>query len=306
MNIHSVDLNLFLVFHAVYLTRSVTLAGDRLNMTQSATSNALKRLRERFNDPLFVKTQDGMLPTPLADRLFDPIESGIRQLTQAIDQGNQFDPLTSNRIFRIAINDIGQMVVIPKLLEITQKEAPNIKLETVEFSPADARTRMQGGRIDLAVGSWRPMGQSFYQQRLFDETFVVMMSKNNPLSKKKFDLNTYMSAEHIAYSPSGTSNAELEQTLSRSGLLRQRKVILTAAHSMGLSSIVASSNLLLTAPSRLAQAMVLTRNDLFIAPAPFEVTPFQIHQQWHERFHQDSGNRWLRNLFFKLFNQQLI
>jgi DNA-binding transcriptional LysR family regulator len=303
MNIHSVDLNLFLVFHAIYLTRSVTLAGDRLNMTQSATSNALKRLRERLNDPLFVKTPDGMMPTPLADRLFDPIEAGITQLTGAIDQGRQFDPINSNRVFRVAINDIGQLVVIPQLLELMRQEAPNVYLETVDASSAEAKQKMLNGKIDLAVGSWEAMGPSFYQQRLFDETFVVLMSATNPLCKKNLNIEEYMAADHIAYSPSGTTNFELEQLLDKTGIIRQRKVVLTAAHSLGLSTIVASSNLLLTAPNRLAKAMLSTRKDLFIAPAPFDVSPFQIKQQWHERFHLDSGNRWLRNLLFRICSQ---
>lgn len=303
MNIHSVDLNLFLVFHAIYLTRSVTLAGERLNMTQSATSNALKRLRERLNDPLFVKTTNGMMPTPLADRLFDPIEAGITQLTEAIDQGREFDVNNSNRIFKVAINDIGQLVVIPRLLELMRQEAPNVCLETVDTSSAEAKQKMLNGKIDLAVGSWEAMGPSFYQQRLFEETFVVLMSVNNLLKNKKLTLDDYMMAEHITYSPSGTTNFELEQLLDRTGIIRQRKVILTAAHSLGLSTIVASSNLLLTAPNRLAKAMVSNRKDLFIAPAPFEVSPFQIKQQWHERFHLDGGNRWLRNLLFKICSE---
>lgn len=303
MNIHSVDLNLFLVFHAIYLTRSVTLAGERLNMTQSATSNALKRLRERLNDPLFVKTPDGMMPTPLADRLFDPIEAGINQLTEAIDQGREFDIKNSNRVFKIAINDIGQLVVIPRLLELMRQEAPNVCLETVDTSSSDAKQKMLSGKIDLAVGSWEAMGPSFYQQRLFEETFVVLMSANNPLKNKKLTLDDYMAADHIAYSPSGTTNFELEQLLDRTGIIRQRKVVLTAAHSLGLSTIVASSNLLLTAPNRLAKAMVSNRKDLFIATAPFEVSPFQIKQQWHERYHLDGGNRWLRNLLFNICSE---
>lgn len=303
MNIHSVDLNLFLVFHAIYLTRSVTLAGERLNMTQSATSNALKRLRERLNDPLFVKTPDGMMPTPLADRLFDPIEAGINQLTEAIDQGREFDIKNSNRVFKIAINDIGQLVVIPRLLELMRQEAPNVCLETVDASSSDAKQKMLSGKIDLAVGSWEAMGPSFYQQRLFEETFVVLMSANNPLKNKKLTLDDYMAADHIAYSPSGTTNFELEQLLDRTGIIRQRKVVLTAAHSLGLSTIVASSNLLLTAPNRLAKAMVSNRKDLFIATAPFEVSPFQIKQQWHERYHLDGGNRWLRNLLFNICSE---
>jgi DNA-binding transcriptional LysR family regulator len=305
VNINSIDLNLFLVFQAIYATRSVTLAGDRLGMTQSAVSNALKRMRERFNDALFVRSADGMVPTPVAERLIAPIEEGIACLMQAVDQGRTFEAETSSRIFRIAVNDIGQLVMMPELLSVARGIAPGVRFETVDVSMADARQRMLHGQIDIALGSWESMGPSFYQQRLFDETFVVLMSKASPLgTRERIEPDDYLAAEHIAYRPHGTTDSQLQQTLERAGALDRRRVVLTAAHSLGLSSIVATSGLLLTAPARLAKAMVASRADLHSVEAPFEVTPFEIRQQWHERFHQDSGNRWLRELIFGLFHER--
>lgn len=305
MNINSIDLNLFLVFQAIYATRSVTLAGERLGMTQSAVSNALKRMRERFNDALFVRSADGMVPTPVAERLIAPIEEGLACLVQAVEQGREFDAETSSRTFRIAVNDIGQLVMMPELLSVARGIAPAVRFETVDVSMAEARQRMLHGQIDIALGSWELMGPSFYQQRLFDETFVVLMSKASPLSARgSIKLDDYLAAEHIAYRPQGTTDTQLQQTLDRAGALDRRQVVLTAAHSLGLSSIVAASGLLLTAPARLAKAMVASRTDLHSVDAPFEVTPFEIRQQWHERFHQDSGNRWLRELIFGLFHER--
>lgn len=305
MNINSIDLNLFLVFQAIYATRSVTLAGERLGMTQSAVSNALKRMRERFNDALFVRTADGMVPTPVAERLIAPIEEGIACLAQAVDQGRTFEPETSSRTFRIAVNDIGQLVMMPELLSVARGIAPGVRFETVDVSMADARQRMLHGQIDIALGSWEAMGPSFYQQRLFDETFVVLMSKASPLgARERIELDDYLAAEHIAYRPQGTTDSQLQQSLDRAGAIDRRRVVLTAAHSLGLTSIVATSGLLLTAPARLARAMVASRTDLRSVDAPFEVTPFEIRQQWHERFHQDSGNRWLRELIFGLFHER--
>jgi len=305
MNINSIDLNLFLVFQAIHATRSVTLAGERLGMTQSAVSNALKRMRERFNDALFVRSADGMVPTPVAERLVAPIEEGLACLVQALEQGREFEAQTSSRTFRIAVNDIGQLVMVPELLSVARSIAPAVRFETVDVSMVEARQRMLHGQIDVALGSWEPMGPSFYQQRLFDETFVVLMSKASALGARGgIGLDDYLAAEHIAYRPQGTTDSQLQQTLERAGALDRRKVVLTAAHSLGLTSIVAASGLLLTAPARLAKAMVASRTDLRSVDAPFEVTPFEIRQQWHERFHQDSGNRWLRELIFGLFHER--
>jgi len=305
VNINTIDLNLFLAFQAIYATRSVTLAGERLGMTQSAMSNALKRLRERFNDALFVRSTDGMVPTPVAERLITPIEEGLACLMQAVDQGRTFEAQTSGRTFRIAVNDIGQLVMMSELLLVARGIAPGVRFETVDVPIAEARQRMLHGQIDIALGSWEPIGPSFYQQRLFDETFVVLTSRASPLGgRDSIGLDEYLAAEHIAYRPHGTTDFQLQQTLERAGALDRRRVVLTAAHSLGLSSIVASSGLLLTAPARLAQAMVASRTGLHIVNAPFEVVPFEIRQQWHERFHQDSGNRWLRELIFGLFHER--
>ncbi|MDB5965219.1 MAG: transcriptional regulator, LysR family [Polaromonas sp.] len=302
MNINTVDLNLFLIFQAVYVTRSVTLAGDRIGMTQSATSNALKRLRERFGDPLFVRTNEGMTPTPLAERLVAPIEAGLSQFSKAFDQGCQFDPATSDRVFTIAINDIGQMVMMPRLLAAAQQLAPHVRFETVDCSMTDARSSMVHGQLDLAVGSWKDMGQTFYQQRLFDETFVVLMSSSNPLARRDMSFDDYMAAAHVAYRPNGETETALQQTLSRASATGKRNIVLTAAHSLGLSAIVASSNLLLTSPSRLVKSLVDTRLGLELRPLPFSMAPLVVRQQWHERIHLDNGNRWLRELFFSLFH----
>ena len=303
MNINTVDLNLFLVFQSIYQTGSVTLAGDRLSMTQSAVSNALKRMRERFSDPLFVRTPKGMMPTPLADMLIGPVEAGLQQFTQAIDHASGFDPLRSDRVFRIAINDIGQLVMMPSLLAAARERAAGIRFQTVDAAPGDAVQRMQLGEVDLAIGSWAQMGQAIYQQRLFDETFVVLMHRRNPLARPGLTIEAYMAANHIAYCPSGSTDDALQETLKRTGVMSQRRIVLTAGHSLGLSTMVASSQLLLTAPQRLARAMAASRPDLCIRPAPFEVVPFQIRQQWHERFHRDAGNRWLRQLVFELFHE---
>ena len=302
MNINTVDLNLFLVFQSIYLTRSVTLAGDRIGMTQSATSNALRRMRERFGDPLFVRTHDGMTPTPLAERLVSPIDAGLAELSKAFDQGCQFNPQTSDRVFKIVINDVGQMVMMPRLLAAAQQLAPNVRFETLDSYLPDARKGMLHGQIDMAVGSWKGMGQSFYQQRLFAETFAILISSTNPLALKPLTVEDYTAANHISYRPSGETDGELQQMLGRAGLLGKRKVILTAAHSLGLSSIVSSSSMILTAPSRLAQMLLASRSDLKLMSIPFEATPFSVSQQWHERIQLDSGNRWLRELVFSLFH----
>jgi DNA-binding transcriptional LysR family regulator len=304
MNINTIDLNLFLVFRAVFATRSVTAAGERLSMTQSAVSNALKRLRDRFNDPLFVRTPAGMVPTAMATQLIGLVEEGLTSFTRAIDRARTFEPLTSDRLFRIAINDIGHLVMIPKLVAGLREAAPAIRLETVGTSTAqEARQLLLAGEIDLALGSWGPMGTSFHQQKLFEDSFSVLMTAKHPIRSKTLSVDDYLSAQHVAYRPSGASNDALQAALVREGVLDRRNVVVTAAHSLGLSAIVANSDLLLTVPCRLAEAMRESTPTLRIAALPFEVAPFSVWQQWHERFHTDGGLCWLRELLLGLFSE---
>jgi DNA-binding transcriptional LysR family regulator len=295
MNINTIDLNLFLVFKAIYASRSVTAAGDKLCMTQSAVSNALRRLRDRFNDPLFVRTPAGMQPTPMADQLIDLIDSGVASFTLAIERARKFDPATADRLFRIAINDIGQLTTVPRLFATIRAAAPAIALETISAStPQEARRLLQDGEVDVALGSWEPMGTGFYQTKLFDEDFCVLMSKDHAIQSDTLTMDEYLSAEHAAYRPSGRTANTLQEALVREGIQTRRRVVLTAAHAMGLSTIVAQSALLLTLPSRLAGALAERGSDLRMAHLPFEVLRFPIMLHWHTRSDADEAHSWFR------------
>ncbi|HLL17616.1 MAG TPA: LysR family transcriptional regulator [Rubrivivax sp.] len=303
MRLNNVDLNLFVVFQAVYATRSATLAGDRLGMTQSAVSAALRRMRERFGDPLFVRTAAGMVPTALAARLIGPIQEGLARLQHAVEQGSSFDAQGSDRTFRIAVNEVGQMVLMPRLLAEARRLAPGVRFETLDAGMPDARLRMQEGEIDLAVGSWEPIGPTFYQQQLFDETFVALMRGDSAAAaRESLDLETYLAAEHIAYRPNGTTDLILQQALEAAGILGRRRVVFCAAHSSGLGQAAATGDLLLTLPSRIAEHLLDQQPHLVLRRVPFAVAPLEIQQVWHTRVHHDGGHRWLRRLIFQLLH----
>ncbi|MCI2809841.1 LysR family transcriptional regulator [Eoetvoesiella caeni] len=302
MNIRTVDLNLFLVFQAIYVTRNVTKAGEHLNMTQSAVSNALKRLRERFDDPLFLRTQVGMVPTPLADALIDLVEEGLHKLTQAIDKTQRFDPATTDRLFRIAINDIGQLVLLPGFLNPARAAAPFARFETVGASSAEeARALLLSGKVDIAIGSWLPMGPGFQVQVLCEETFVALIGRQHSMQSDAFTYKEYLQSQHVTYRPSGASDAALQDTLYQQGILAERNVVLTMAHALGAADVAATSDLVLSLPMRLAGTILRGRSDLRSVRLPFHVGPFPIWQQWHDRFNADPANLWLRELAFQAF-----
>jgi DNA-binding transcriptional LysR family regulator len=243
-----------------------------------------------------------MVPTALAQQMVESIEQGLRHLTLALDRAERFEPASSDRAFRIAINDIGQLILMPALIGAVRAEAPRVRIETVDAGDAQsARVLLAEGKVDLAIGSWEDMGADFYRQELFRETFVALVSRAGTEFDDPMSMEQYLAAEHVTYRPSGRSDAALQAHLDQVPELGRRRVALTMAHSLGVPSIVASSSLVLSAQSRLAEALVQSRDDLHWVRLPFEVPPFPVRQQWHARRHADNGHRWLRQLSYRLF-----
>lgn len=298
-----IDLNLLLVFEAVLETRSTTLAAANLGLTQSAVSNALNRLRSSLGDPLFVRTSAGMVPTPRAEEISAPLRASIEQIRRTLGHHPEFSPETSDRRFRIYMSDVGQMVLLPGLMETLQRQAPNVSLDTV--APAGSRPReaaMSSGDVDLALGYFHDFQGPFHVQSLFREHYVCMVRADSGLVGEHLDLEQYARLPHAVYTPQGggheVQERAIETALSCHGI--QRRIVLRAAHFLGFTRVVASIDVLTTLPSRLAQACAaLTPVRIF--PAPFDIPVFEISQFWHKRFHQDPGNRWLRRLIAGLY-----
>jgi DNA-binding transcriptional LysR family regulator len=297
-----IDLNLLLIFQAIYETGGVTEAGARLHMSQSAVSNALKRLRMHLNDPVFVRSPQGMMPTTLAIKLIGPVQQSLSGLSLALEQTKDFDPLSANVHFKIAMNDVAQLTLMPGLVAAAGKRCPGVTFETIEVSPDNCRQLLGDRKIDLAMGTWELQGAGVYQQKLFEEGHAVLLRVEHPLKAEQLDLDAYLCAEHIAYRPSGTSYDSFQIALARVDAAMRRKVVISTAHCLGLSSIVANSDFLFSGPRRLLKAMATNRPDLRVASLPFEVPPISIKQFWHERQHADPSHVWLRRLVFELFS----
>lgn len=294
------DLNLLLVFEAVLQTKSVTAAGAQLGLTQSAASNALNRLRSTLGDPLFVRTSEGMVPTPRAQEIAGPLRESIERIRQAMGQHPAFDPATSDRLFRVFMADSGQMTLMPKVLESVALEAPNVVIETV--SATNVRNReeaMSNGDVSLAVGYFKDFQGSFHCRSLFRESYVCMVgAANTLLTGDVLSFEQFAALPHMVYMPSGGGHMQQEQAIERAfashGL--KRKVTFRAAHFLGVTRIIASTNMLITLPYRLAQACASLTPVRMFEP-PLEIPGFEVAQFWHSRFHHDPGNRWLRRLF---------
>jgi DNA-binding transcriptional LysR family regulator len=302
-DLRNVDLNLLLVFDVLYRTRNTTRAAESLHLTQPSVSNALRRLRDLFDDVLFVKTANGMQPTPRADGIAVLLDEGFAALRLAIQAGQAFDPATAMRTFRLYMSDIGQSVFVPLLAERLRKTARGIQIVTLNVPLDAAQQMMKLGQIDLAVGMFAGLHSDFIQQRLFRETYAVLVRKKHPKIGTKITVEQFFAADHLIYTPTAGSHARFEAELDAMSAKegRVRKVALQLAHSSGIDRIVASSDLVACVPSRLANAMA-GRDGIRALPLPFDMAPLDISQFWHERCHRDDGHQWLRSLMYEMFH----
>jgi DNA-binding transcriptional LysR family regulator len=303
IDLRQIDLNLLLVFDVLHRTRNTTRAAEQLHLTQPAVSNALKRLRGQFDDVLFVKTATGMEPTPRADRIAKLLDEGFASIRLAVQAGQAFDPATATRTFRLYVSDIGQTVFIPPLAARLREVATHIQLST-HYVPLDmAQQMMKLGQMDLAMGNFSGLQANFVQQKLFDETYSVLVRANHPTIGATLSVDQFFTAEHIEYLPTAGVHArfeaELEAISARVG--KARNVALRLAHSFGIGRIVASSDLIACLPSRVASALAKS-DDVRAIRFPVEIPSIDISQFWHERCHRDEGHQWLRSLIYEMFN----
>lgn len=308
MSFHNLDLNLLRVFDAIFQARSVTIAASNLHLTQPAVSNQLNRLREVLGDPLFVRTNDGMAPTPRAESIAGPIRQALGELRCVIEQQLGFEPATSDRTFRIFLSDVGQMVLLPRLLDYLSREAPSVNVHTVQVPSSRMRgVALESGEVDLAVGYFEGFENSMHCQMLFEEHYVGMVRKGHPTIGKTISFEQFLQAPQLVYHPSGGGHGSQESVVDKAFLAAgvERRVAVRVAHAMGVTSMVSNSNLLVIVPSRLANACA-EFIDVTLLELPIEVPGFSIAQYWHDRFHADPGNRWLRGLFARLYGGQTM
>ena len=302
----NLDLNLLRVFDAIYTNRSVTIASSTLHLTQPAVSKQLSRLREIFADPLFVRTVEGMAPTPRAEALAGPIHRALIDVRSAFDSQVGFDPSASERTFRIFMNDAGQMALLPPLLACLAAEAPNVNLETVQMPPARMRgVGLESGDIDLAVGYFENFDGSIHCQVLFEECYVGMVREGHPVIHETLSFEQFLHAAHVIYQPAGGGHSSQEGFIDKAFWAAgvHRRVALRLAHTVGMSSVVSDTDHLIVIPHMLALAcarLVPVR----ILELPIEIPRFKVTQYWHDRFHADPGNQWLRGAFRRLYGSR--
>jgi len=293
------DMRLLTIFDEIYKTKSVTRAGQNLDLPQTSVSLALGRLRQQFNDPLFVRTSKGMEPTPHARELVKPLRQALQILQAATRQQVVFDPARSERKFRISMTDFSHLEFLPSLINRVNELAPSVQIEILRITP-DTASLLESGDSDLAVGFMPELEAGFFQQNLFQQNFACVVRKAHPRIGARMTEGLYKRESHVVVTAAGTGQELVEKTLARRGI--QRNIALTLPTLPGLGNLLANTDLVATVPVRVAQTLVRIAQVKLLAP-PIAFPSFMIKQHWHERYQQDPANRWLRSQMADLFQE---
>ena len=292
------DLKLLRLLDALYATQSVTRTAQRLALSQPTVSIGLSRLRKMLSDPLFVRTAEGMQPTPRTEDLMPSVRQVLAGMSQLVSSASHFEAATSARKFRIFMTDASHVTLMPKIFAHVHALAPGIRLEAATIGPNMA-AELQSGEADLALGLIPGLEAGFYQQALFDQDWICLANPKHPRLGAKLSLKAYLSEAHVGI-VSGTGGKLLDKALQGTG--QQRQVQLALPGFLGLSAILQSSDLLATLPRHIGETLAQAAG-LRVLPCPLKIESFTVKQYWHTRFHQDPANRWLRAVCSSLLMQ---
>jgi DNA-binding transcriptional LysR family regulator len=285
-----IDLNLLRVFLAIWDLRSLTAAGERLGLTQPAISHALRRLRGHFNDPLFVRATNRMLPTDTAVRLHEPLDQAFAIINRALKERAAFDPRLTQRTFRIAMSDIAEVYSLPRLMTKLTRIAPFARIDVVPFVPDNVVAAMRSGEVDLAIGHIKNTDEDCFSIDVFNDRFVCLVRAGHPIARARLTKASFAGLRFFyARITSPIHHQTIEQWFADRDIGSQ---IAVRGHFMVAPEIVRNSDLAAIFPESLAlrlhQSADFRRLDL-----PFDLAPIEVKVHSHSRFASDKGIKWM-------------
>lgn len=299
MNIKNKDLNLLLLFKVLYEELNVSSAANRLNLSQPALSHKLNKLRHELADPLFVRAARGLTATPKAISISAEILQLVSSLEGFYQHQSGTDFLTQADRLVIYSTDYIESLLLPDLLALLAEQAPAVQLVMRHTQGTLPKQQLERGDCDLAIaGFYRDLPESFYQQKLQTEDFVVLMRSQHPFAKQPLVLDSYCQARHLVTTLTGDLDGLVDQELAKSGLARQ--VCAGLSGFLSPAHIVAKNDVLLTCLESVAEIAQQANPDLLIRACPVPLPQVQISQVWHSRTQDDPLRRWLRQQIHQL------
>lgn len=285
MNLRRYDLNLLVILEAILNEGSISLAAERLRLTQPAVSQALQRARDMFGDPLMMREGRGLRPTARGLMLRAEL-SGLMERTRQVIAGAGFEPSSSDRSFSIVTSDLGEMLVLPCALAQLHAAAPRCRFEVQA-----ARHDLVSDMPDLVLMGASPPDGGWLVRDLYEDRFVMIARHGHPALAGQLDIDRFASMPQALVAPRGGFSGMVDDALAVTGHVRN--VVLSLPRFATLPLVLAQSGLLAAVPSRFAE-LPFVRSDCSIRELPFDVPPFTMKMIWHSTRDNDSGLAWLR------------
>lgn len=285
----TIDLNLIHLFAVLYKTQSVRETADTLNLSQSACSHALQRLRERLNDDLFVRIGNTMQPTEYAKAIADKLMQGVSLIEEGITSSSTFDP-NAEQTFRIAVTDYTSWCMRDFISKLSH-DYPNIKIEFLNLEERLPEIALRESQFDLVCGFAHEIEsfESISNQVWFDDQYVCLHHREHPF-QNELSLEKFLSYCHVVVTPWNEARGILDITLSK--LRKKRKVAIKTPSVLSAPMFVIDTQYLLAIPKRYAE-YIAQQLPIKISPLPFEVPTYKVKLYWHKTRNNDPKIKWL-------------
>ena len=287
------DLNLLPVFIALMEERSVTRAALRLGITQPALSNALNRLRDTLQDPLFIRERYGIKPTQFAEEIAPVIVESLGRLDEVLVGRQTFDPATATRQLNIAVNTYVEVVLVPGIVARLRALAPGIKMSLAPYGNDLAETGVISGTTDMVLGRIVEPPDNLIIQHLMDDSLACVVRADHPDIGDSLSREQYEALRHVNIQPPGRLRAGLFQALDRQGL--RRELAISVTHFLAVPEIIAVTDYCATLP-RLICKQIAKDPRLKVVEAPVDLGTFPVQIAWHVRYRNDPAHKWFRQL----------
>ncbi len=292
MHINRIDLNLFVVFEAIYTEGSITRAAEVLHLTQPAVSHALSRLREALQDELFIRYGKGMRPTPFARQLIVNVRQSLGGLQRGLQQSREFSPANLETTFRLYLRDLFEVLLLPRLIAQCNTIASQVKFSCIRIARDQIQHDLASGRVDLAVDVLFSHDPDILHQKLCSDESVCLVRRNHPAMNREWTLTECLKWPHILVSSREHGPGFEDIQLARHGL--ERSIGLRIPQYYAAALVLLESDMVICAPRQFARALVANL-PLAVLPFPMLLAEMEIYMYWHHTLDQEPAHRWLRS-----------
>lgn len=293
MHISRTDLNLFVVFDAIYSQGGVTRAAEMLNLTQPTISHALRRLRQRVDDPLFVRHGQKLVPTTLAHKMIVPVREALQLFEQTLGDLEGFDPTRAKMKFSVGMRSLMENTFFLPLALLLSQRAPAVTLSSCHYERDTLEADLSSGRLNAAIDVFLPLSSAIKRKHLSSSPSVVVARKGHPAISNGFNVERYLALDHIIVTSRPHGFGPEDIALSRDG--KSRRIAVRCQQINTAMRMVSRSDLVLT----MAETFARRSNETFgnqILPSPFVAPEIDTYLYWHVNSEGDQANIWFRNM----------